>query len=149
MRTILSFFNPLALIISHPELPPSKWYPLNPPVCWNQQCSSDIHLRSDWYRSDSCLPDHLSLYTIQIAFVHNILKDLYPTGHSWCQSRVTPYRCDNSWRHSTTWARENIAMCICIESTHHHDYDNTGGWVVMMWSRNLCLAVISVLIVLA
>jgi len=45
-------------------------------------------------------------------------------------------------------SKANIAMCVCIVVRHHSNYDNSRGWVVMMWSRDLFLVVIGVAIVL-
>jgi hypothetical protein len=65
MPTIISTPHPLTLITSWPELSLSKWYSFNPPVFPDQQYFSDTHLQTDWYPSDCCHLDHLSLYTIQ------------------------------------------------------------------------------------
>jgi len=64
MPTFYSLHYFLVLVTSLPELPQNKWCPSNPVVSPDQQCSSNIHLATDWYPSDGCLPDHLPLCTI-------------------------------------------------------------------------------------
>jgi len=75
-------------------------------VCF--QCSSQSGpIVYFWYRSWDWLVSirllsprpSTSLYH-SIAFLHIVLKCLLPTGHSWCQSRVTLYRGDDGRCHS-------------------------------------------------
>jgi len=83
------------------------------------------------------------------AFLQIMLKCFYHTGHSWCQSRVTSYNSDDGWPHSVSLSIQNIAMCVCTVLADNCNCDNTRGWVVMMWSRDLCLVVLGVAIALA
>jgi len=104
----------------------------------------------DWFLSIGLLSSRPSTSSFHsIAFLHTMLRYLYPTGHSRCQLRVTSSRGDNSCCHSLSLSIENIAMCVCIVLTDHCNYYTSRGWVVMMWSRASCLAVIGVVIVLA
>jgi len=135
MLTILLSSSPLAVITIRPELPPSKWYPSNPP---------------DWLISIGLLSSGPSTsLDHSIAFHHIVLNDLHPTAHSWCQSRVTSYRGEEGWHHSVSLSVKIIVRCVCIILTHHCNCDNTRGRVVIMWSRDPCLVVIHVAIVLA
>ena len=68
----------------------------------------------------------------------------YHTGHIWCQLTVISYRGDDSRHHSLSVFLVNIAICIYAEIRYHCSCDNTWGWVVMMWLKNICLAVIGV-----
>ena len=104
----------------------------------------------DWLVSIGLLSSgpSTSLYH-STAFLHIVLQCLQTTAHSKCQWKVTPYRGDDGWRHSSSPSIENLAICIRVVLTHNCNCDNTRGWVVKMWSRDLCLAVIGVVIVLA
>jgi len=111
---------------------------------------------SSWYTSPEWLISirllsfrpSTSLYH-STAILHIVLNDFYPTGHSWCQSRVTSYKGDDGWCHPLSLSMENIAMCVCTGLTQHCNCDNTRGWVVMWWSRDLYPAVIGGAIMLA
>jgi len=104
----------------------------------------------DWVVSIGLLSSRpsTSLYR-STAFLHIVLKCFYPTGHSWCQLRVTSYNGDDGWRHSLSLSIQYIAMCVGTVSTNHFNCGNTQGWVAMRRSRDFCLAVIGVGIVLA
>jgi len=104
----------------------------------------------DWLVSIGLLSSRPSnaLYH-SVAFHHIILKHLYPTGYSWCQMRVMSHRGYDGWHYSLSLSIENMAICVCIVLTYHCNRDNTPGWVVLMWSRDFCLAVIAVAIVVA
>lgn len=109
-----------------------------------------------WYTSPNCLVSirllssgpSTTLYN-STAFLHIILKCSYPTGPNWWQSRDTLYRVDDTWCHSLSVSIESIALCVSFVLTHHCDCDNTRGWVVMMWLKDICLVVIGVVNVLA
>jgi len=111
---------------------------------------------SFWYTS----PDWLELIGLvsskpstslyhSMAFLHIVLRCLYPTGHYWCQSRATSYSSDNCGCHSLSLSIVSIAMCICFLLTRHPNCDNAWRWVVMMWLTDMCLVVIGVATLLA
>jgi hypothetical protein len=104
----------------------------------------------DWLVSIGLLSSRpsTSLYH-STAFFYIVLKCPYPTGHNWYQLRDTSYCVDDSWYHSLSVFVESIAICVCFVLSHGWNHDNTQQWVVMMWSKNLCVVVIGVVIVLA
>jgi len=56
---------------------------------------------------------------------------------------------DDGCCHSLSLSIENIAMCVWTVITLNCNCENTRGWVMMKWSRDLCMAVIGVAIVQA
>jgi len=108
------------------------------------------HSLPDWLLFIGLLSSGQSTSISHSTAIPHIVSDYSdPTGNHWCQLRVTSYTGDVSWCHSGSVSIENIVMFICAVLSHHCSCDNTRGWVVMMLSKDVYLAVIGVSLVLA